>query len=132
MSDDGPRDYGKEFTVQVDRWARRRLGIDVERGEVTRFVVQLEYLVDPLVDEWATVVRYDHDEGGSDEATHDVTEDGLHIDIYRDGEKVDSHELTPPIPANQALNAAEDHLNTHLNGYIRRFEQWHGINRDAP
>jgi hypothetical protein len=39
MSDDGPLEYNKEFTVQVDRWARRRIGIDVERGKVTRFVV---------------------------------------------------------------------------------------------
>ena len=78
-----------------------------------------------------TVVRYDHDEEGGDETTQDVTEEGLHIDIYRDGEKVDSHELTPPLPVTQALDAA-DHLNTHLNGYLRRFEQWRGVNRDAP
>jgi hypothetical protein len=57
----------------------------------------LEYLVKPHPEVWETVVRYDHDAEGSDEATHDVTEDGLHIDIYRDGEKIDSHELTPPL-----------------------------------
>lgn len=130
--DGGPREYDREFTADVDRRVRRRLGIDVERGEVRRFVVQLEYCTDPLADEWATVVRYDHDSEGSTEATHDVTEEGLHIDVYRDGEKVDSHELTPPLPANQGLNAAEDHLSTHLDGYIRRFERWHGITRDGP
>jgi hypothetical protein len=47
-----------------------------------------------------------------------VTEDGLHIDIYRDGDKIDSHELTPPLPANDALNAAEEHLAEHLEGYV--------------
>jgi hypothetical protein len=87
----GPREYDKEFTADVDRRVRRRLGIDVERGEVRRFVVQLEYCMNPLNDEWATVVRYDHDSEGSAEATHDVTEEGLHIDVYRDCEKIDSH-----------------------------------------
>jgi len=125
-----PRDFDKEFTARANHRARRRLGIDVNHGTVTRFVLQLEYLIKPHPGEWATVVRYDHDAGGAEEATHDVTEDGLHIDIYRDGRKVDSHELTPPLPGNQALNIAEDHLNEHLEGYLRRFEQWHEINPD--
>jgi hypothetical protein len=124
---DEPRDYDREYTASAGLPAvRRRLGIDVDRGRVTRFVVQLEYLLDDA-DEWITVVRYDHDGNGSDEAAHDVTEEGLHIDIYRDGEKIDSHELTPPLPANDALEAAEEHLAEHLDGYIRRFERWHGI-----
>lgn len=127
MTDDS-RNYDKEFTTRVHRRARRRLGIDVDRGQVKRFVVQLEYLVDPHPEAWESVVRYDHDAEGSAEATHNVTEDGLHIDIYRDGEKIDSHELTPPLPANDALSAAEEHLTEHLQGYVRRFEEWHGIN----
>ena len=127
MSDDS-RNYDKEFTTRVHRRARRRLGIDVDRGQVKRFVVQLEYLVDPHPEAWEPVVRYDHDVEGSAEATHDVTEDGLHIDIYRDGEKINSHELTPPLPANDALSAAEEHLTEHLQGYVRRFEEWHGVN----
>jgi len=125
---DDPRDYDREFTTRVHRRARRRLGIDVDRGQVKRFVVQLEYLVDPHPEVWEPVVRYDHDAGGGAEATHDVTEEGLHIDIYRNGAKIDSHELTPPLPANDALNAAEEHLAEHLDGYIRRFERWHEIN----
>ncbi|MFC7158030.1 hypothetical protein ACFQPA_21885 [Halomarina halobia] len=127
MPDDAPREYDKAFTTPLEYRVRRRLGIDVERGQVRRFVVQLEYLLDPDREEWATVVRYDHDADGSAEATHDVTEEGLHIDVYREGEKIDSHELTPPLPANVALDAAEDHLTEHMEGYIRRFEQWHGI-----
>ena len=127
MTDDS-RNYDKEFTTRVHRRAHRRLGIDVDRGQVKRFVVQLEYLVDPHPEAWEPVVRYDHDAEGSAEATHNVTEDGLHIDIYRDGEKIDSHELTPPLPANDALSAAKEHLTEHLQGYVRRFEEWHGIN----
>lgn len=127
MTKDAPREYDKEFTTPVDASVRRRLGINVTRGKVTRFIVQLEYCLDPRYDNWITVVRYDHDAKESTEATHDVTEDGLHIDIYRDGENYDSHELTPPLPANDALETTEDHLSEHLDRYIRRFEQWHGI-----
>ena len=105
-----PRDYDKEFTAPEGGPVRRRTGIDVDQGELIRFVVQLEYLLDPISNEWATVVRYDHDSLGSDEATHDVTEDGVHIDIYRDGEKVDTNELTPPVTVKKALDIVEDHL----------------------
>jgi hypothetical protein len=133
MSENGPRDYDLEYTAPEAGPVRRRLGIDTDRGEVTRFLVQLEYHIAPEADvdadEWATVVRYDHDAEGSDETTHDVTEEGLHIDVYRDGEKTNSHELTPPLPANTALEVAEEHLTEHLEGYVRRFEQWHEITR---
>jgi hypothetical protein len=130
MTGDGPREYELEYTTREAVGVRRRLGIDTERGSVTRFVLQLEHLVE--VDgeqEWTTIVRYDHDSEGSAEAAHDVTEEGLHIDVYRDGEKYRTHELTPPMPAADALGAAEDHLTTHAEGYIRRFEQWHETTR---
>lgn len=129
MSEGAPREYDLEYTAPETGPVRRRLGIDTDRGEVRRFVLQLEYLVDPAAERYATVVRYDHDAEGAAEATHDVTEAGLHIDIYREGEKVDSHELTPPLPASAALEAAEEHLAAHLEGYVRRFEEWHGITR---
>lgn len=127
MTEDDPREYDREFTAPEGGPVRRRLGIDTDRGEITRFVVQLEYLIDPATEEWVTVVRYDHDSLGSDEATHDVAEEGLHIDVYRDGEKVDVVKITPPRDPNQALEDAEDHLAEHIEDYIRRFEQWHGI-----
>jgi hypothetical protein len=60
-------------------------------------------------------VRYDHDSDGSSEATHDVTVGGLHIDVYREGEKITSNELTPPLPANEALDRAEEHLKQKPN-----------------
>lgn len=129
VSDEDPREYDKEFTAHAAHRVRRRLGRDIERGEVRRFVVQLEYLVDPVTDEWATVVRYDHDAEGADEASHDVTEDGIHVDVYRDGQKVDTEHLTGPLPANDALRTVEEHLDQHLKQYVRRFERWHGINR---
>lgn len=85
--------------------------------------MQLEYYHE---DAWLTVVRYDpHTEHG-----HDVTDEGLHIDIYRDGEKYRTEFVTPPLPPGVALDHAEDHLAQNLQRYVERFEQWHGIQRD--
>lgn len=59
---------------------------------MTRFAGQLEYRLD---EEWAEVVRFDYDPEG--EQGHDVTTDGVHMDVYRDGEKVRSPEIFPPM-----------------------------------
>lgn len=116
-----PRDYDREYTSRLSAQTRVRLGYAHDRGDVTRFVLQLEYRVG---DEWREVVRYDHDPA-SDHG-HDVEVDGLHIDIYRDGEKYRTEYVGPPMPAGRALDRAEDHLSKNLEGFLRRFEQWHG------
>jgi hypothetical protein len=122
MGDEGPQDYDREYTDPLSGVTRVRLGYSHDRGEVTRFVVQLEYCVEG---EWREVVRYDHDPAS--EFGHDVTEDGLHIDVYRDGEQYRTEYVAPPMPAGLALDRAEDHLSNNLEGFTTRFEQWHGI-----
>ena len=37
-------------------------------------------------------------------------------------------QVTGPIPANEGFNAAEEELHEHVEGYIRRFEEWHEVN----
>lgn len=118
----GPRDYGREFATPLSYRARRRIGYSHDHGDVTRFVVQLEYRHG---DVWVEVVRFDHDPGG--DQGHDVTVEGVHMDVYRDGEKIRSPEIFPPMPANDALTSAEEHLTQHGKRYIKRFEEWHGI-----
>jgi hypothetical protein len=117
-----PTGYDHERTTRAGPRIRQRLGVTTDRGDVVRFVVQLEYLVG---DKWEVVVRYDHDEEG--ETVHDVTEDGLHIDIYRDGEKHVTEYIAGPIPAGAALDLAEDHLAENTERFVRRFEEWHQI-----
>ena len=56
-------------------------------------MVQLEYWTDGA---WQEVVRYDRDP--ESEMGHDVTEEGLHMDVYRDGEKVNTVYVTGPLP----------------------------------
>lgn len=124
MSEDGtPREYDRLYTDRLSDVTRIRLGYSHDRGEVTRFVVQLECRVD---DEWREVVRYDHDATNIGEG-HDVTEEGLHIDIYRNSKQHRTEYVAPPMPAGVALDRAEDHLSNSLEAFVERFEQWHGI-----
>lgn len=59
-----------------------RTAFCTDRGEVTQFLVQLEYWHDG---DWREIVRYDHDRNAP--GGHDVTEEGLHRDVYREGKK---------------------------------------------
>lgn len=63
--------------------ARVRVEIEKQEGIPTRFVIQLERRID---DDWHQVVRFDHNPANP--MGHDLTEEGLHMDIYYDGEKV--------------------------------------------
>lgn len=121
---DAPREYDREFSTPLDYRVRRRIGYSHDRGEVTRFVVQLEYRTN---DGWAEIVRFDHDPG-SDHG-HDVAQEGVHMDVYRDNVKIRAEEVFPPMPASEALSFAEGHLAQHAERYIRRFEEWHGIGK---
>lgn len=119
---DGPRDYDREYTYPIGANARVRNGSSRDRDTITRFVVQLEYR---LGDDWVAVVRFDHDADGPEEMTHDVTEEGVHMDVYRDGEKVDVVVITGPVPAAVGYTAAEEHLAEHAERYLTRFQEWH-------
>ena len=80
------KDY--EVTPPPDRLADRaqlRTAFSTNRGIVTKFVIQLEYW---LEGDWREVVRYDHDQNAP--GGHHITEEGLHRDVYRDGEKLRS------------------------------------------
>jgi len=62
-----------EVTPPPDRLADRvqlRTALSTERGEVTRFMIQLEYW---LEGDWREVVRYDHDRDAA--GGHYITED---------------------------------------------------------
>ena len=118
-----------EVTPPPDRLADRvqlRTAFSTERGTVTKFVVQLEYW---LEGDWREIVRYDHDRDAR--GGHDITEEGLHRDVYRDGEKSRSEALTPPIPANDGFDAAEEDLRENAERLVERFERWHGVRDES-
>lgn len=86
-------------------------------------MVQLEYW---LEGDWREVVRYDHDSEAPEEMAHDVAVEGLHVDVYRNGVKVDTERVTGPLPPDVGFEYAEAHLTEHLERFVRRFERWHG------
>lgn len=86
--------------------------------------MQLEYY---LEESWTEVIRSDHDASG--ETSHDVTIEGVHVDVYRDGEKYRTEEIFPPTPAGAALTFAEEHLAKHAERYIERFIEWHRMDQ---
>jgi hypothetical protein len=124
VSELAPRKYDREFQRSPLGAIQTCVGYIHNRGEVTRFVIQLEYHHNG---EWHEVVRYDHDAVGSDEATHDVTEEGIHMDIYRNGEVEATEYVSPPLDADVAMDRAKDHLFNNLQRFVKRHEQWHEI-----
>lgn len=107
-----------DVTPPPERLAERvriRTAFSTDGGEVTRFVVQLEY---GLEGNWHEVVRYDHDREVP--GSHDVTDEGLH----RDGEKYRTEAVTPPILAGKAFDHAEDDLRNNAQRFVKRFERW--------
>ena len=113
--------------IEYTKWirypvAQLRFSMDTERGSPTRFLVQLERLVE---DEWLEVVRFDHDNEG--EQSHDIREEGLHMDIYRDGEKYLVRDDFPPMGLNIAPAYAQAYIESEADRLLRRFDQWHNL-----
>lgn len=110
--------YDREFTTIINL----RAGFTTERGAVTRFFVQLEYWLDG---EWLEVVRFDHDPAS--DGGHDITEDGLHVDVFRDGQKYRVETDFPPVELNRAPRYCTAYVREHADRLIRRFERWHDV-----
>lgn len=113
--------------IEYTKWirypdAQLRCSIDTEDGNPTRFLVQLERLVD---DEWLEVVRFDHDVEG--EQSHDIREEGLHMDIYRDGEKYLVRHDFPPVRLNIAPAYAQAYIESEADRLLQGFDQWHNL-----
>ncbi|WP_123622796.1 hypothetical protein [Halorubrum sp. CSM-61] len=105
--------------------ARLRVEIVKESGVPTRFVVQLERRVD---DDWRQVVRFDHDP--ENPMGHDITEEGLHMDVYRNGEKSRVKDDFPPVSLTRAPRYCIAYIEQHADPLLRRFETWHDLNQD--
>ncbi len=109
-------------------YARIRRELTVEDGTVSRFVYQLEYDMKATEDglpphDWRIVARFDHDLDGP----HNVAEEGLHIDLYREGDVYKKSYDFPPIRLKEAPRFCERYLHENADGLIDRFERWHDI-----
>ena len=123
-----PREYDRTIEKPVTHRAQILLALtfaDDRSGEgrsITRFAVQLEYR---LGDEWVEVVRSDHDPVS--QHGHDVARDGVHLDVYRDGEKYRVERIAGPMDPASALTTAEEYIREHFKRLTRRFERWHDL-----
>lgn len=59
------------------------IGVGFSRtgGEITAFLVDLQYAPDPVGENYTQIARFDHNPGG--ESGHDIREEGLHLDVER-------------------------------------------------
>lgn len=114
-------------------YTRIRRVIETETGSVNRFVVQLEY--DLAAEEesgasWRVVARFDHDTAS--EGGHDVSEEGLHLDVYRNGRRYARSHSFPKLPPGAAMRYGETYLREHADRFLDRFEQWHDLGSRRP
>jgi hypothetical protein len=112
-------------------YARIRRELAVDEGVVTRFVFQLEYDLEATTDglpphDWRTVARFDHDIDGQ----HNILEEGLHIDVYRNGAVYLKSYDFPTVPLSNAPRFCERYLRKNADFLIDRFERWHDIGED--
>lgn len=132
----------ERFTDWIE-WPHSHLRVEIDkvRGTPVQFTVQLEYrlvndnraTIDDLRDdrdegrlgEWVPVVRFDHSSEG--EMSHDIREEGLHMDIYRDGRKHLVKEDFPSVPLLHAVHYCETYIQDNADQLLRRFEQWHDL-----
>lgn len=114
------------------RWpyARIRRELGTERGDVIQFVAQLEYNIQatPAGDnepEWRTVARFDHNK--DTQHGHDIGEEGLHLDLYKDEEKHKVIDGFKPVPLSRAFRYCEEYLTRHADRFLEQFERWHDL-----
>lgn len=98
-----------------------RYRVKTERGRITAFVVQLYCWRDGS---WRLVAQPDHNPTMAE--GHDVTEGGVHVDVFRDGEKHETETAPHPGPLNPelALDYAISYLEMHDKRLIRQYDAW--------
>jgi hypothetical protein len=112
----------KSYTDVVEYpHAQIRFSLDTN-GVPRRFLIQLEYRVE---DDWTPVVRFDHNPAAP--TGHDITEEGLHMDVFRDGEKVRVKRDFPPVSLSYAPRYCVLYIKNNAEPLLRRFEQWHNL-----
>lgn len=59
---------------------------------------------------------------------HDVVEEGLHMDVYRDEEKARVKDDFPTVPLTEAPRYCIAYIRENADALLRRFDQWHDLN----
>jgi hypothetical protein len=114
------------------RWpyARVRRERDIQRGEIQYFISQLEYDIQatPVGDnkpDWRIVARFDHNT--DPDRGHDIREEGLHLDIYKYGEKHKVRDNFPYISLSAAPEFCDRFFKQNAPKLLHQFERWHNL-----
>lgn len=109
-------DVGPETRIAVT--------INTDQGSVESFFVAYEYR---LAGSWETVARFDHDPNAL--YGHDIEAEGLHMDLYKQGQKYRVvRSKFPHVPVNDAPRYCIEYIKRNHEALIERFERWHNVN----
>lgn len=121
-----------EIAPRWVRWpyARIRRELETTDGAITRFVYQLEYDIAATPagthsPDWRPVARFDHSTAAN--RGHDIREEGLHLDLYRDGEKYRVLTGFPPVSLENSPQFCERFLEKNAERLLEQFERWHDL-----
>lgn len=104
---------------------RRRTILEKEMGELSAFCVQLEFNHNPSAgtpDDWQYIARFDHNP--SNPTGHDITEEGLHLDLHHPTEGDRKYRGFPWVPLFQAPVYAEDYFDDRYLEICNRYLEW--------
>lgn len=104
---------------------RRRTIIEKERGAVAAFCVQLEFNRYPgsgSDDRWQYIARFDHNP--STAIGHDITEEGLHMDLHHPVAEDRVAKGFPPVPICDAPHFAERFFDENYLKICERYIGW--------
>lgn len=112
----------------VSPYTQKRVELYKYRGDITAFLVQLEYNYRTRFgqpDDWRQVARFDHHPSMS--WGHDIRREGLHMDIYKNGAKEKVIRQFPSVPVNKAPAFCERFFVQNHDRLVDQFERWHGL-----
>ncbi|WP_147437749.1 MULTISPECIES: hypothetical protein [unclassified Halorubrum] len=105
------------------KYGRSRVNVEIgiTDGSVDWFLVQLEQNIGEQYGErdWRQVARFDHHPDSA--WGHDIESERLHLDLYRDGKKVDVQRGFPAVTAENAPAYCERFLTERADDLLERY-----------
>lgn len=115
-----PSGYDRHYTVRTPRGdCTLGVGFDTTRGDVTRFLVQLQYGNTRVRSDSVAIARIDHNQ--ADATGHDLYAEGLHVDLTKpDGTEIKvrpPHSQLPPNGGN-LIRTCIDYFRANVDYFV--------------
>jgi len=116
------------YTVDIHApYVQRRTYLDVAKGNVQRFYVQLEYNKGYRYkqdDDWEDIAWFDHQP--ENELGHDIRDEGLHMDIYHPTATNRKVTEFPNVDLSSAPGFCERYFDKNYREICSRYFNWCG------